>query len=184
MPQEVNLEDILQQMSRLMEAQCIAQKALLEQLAKPKDNEFLMETLSKTLPEFSYDPENGVVFDKWYARHQEVFSKGGAALEEVDRIRLLLQKLNSVDHDRYVNFILPKTPPEVSFDDTVKTLKQMFAHQTSVFFRRFQCLQTRKRDSDDFVTYTPNFRFENQQNGLLEQDQQIYGVLKMQFTTF
>ncbi|XP_062713844.1 uncharacterized protein K02A2.6-like [Aedes albopictus] len=153
MAKEANLASILEQMSRLMEAQSIAQKALLEQLAKPKDNEFFMETLSKTLPEFSYDPQNGVVFDKWYARHQEVFTKGGAALDEVDRVRLLLQKLNSVDHDRYVNFILPRTPKQVSFADTVKILTEMFGHQTSVFFRRFQCLQTRKRDCDDFVTY-------------------------------
>ncbi|XP_065092789.1 uncharacterized protein K02A2.6-like [Ochlerotatus camptorhynchus] len=148
-----DLADILEQMSRLMEAQANAQKALLEQLVKPKDTEFLMEALSKTLPEFSYDPQNGVVFDKWYARHQEVFSKGGAALEEADRVRLLLQKLNSMDHDRYVNFILPRTPREITFADTVETLKEMFGHQTSVFFRRFQCLQTRKRDADDFVTY-------------------------------
>ncbi|XP_065085839.1 uncharacterized protein LOC135707866 [Ochlerotatus camptorhynchus] len=69
-----DLADILQQMSRLMEAQANAQKALLEQLVKPNDNEFLMETLSKPLPELSYDPQNGMVFDKRYARHQEVFT--------------------------------------------------------------------------------------------------------------
>ncbi|XP_053686599.1 uncharacterized protein K02A2.6-like [Sabethes cyaneus] len=147
------LAAILQQMNQMMEAQQQAQKALLEQLLKPKDNEFLMESLAKTIVEFTYNPQHGQVFDNWFARHEEVFTKGGAQLEDADRVRLLLQKMNSVDHDRYVNYILPKSPREIPFADTVKTLKEMFGYQTSVFFRRYQCLLTTKKNSDDFVTY-------------------------------
>ncbi|XP_062714013.1 uncharacterized protein K02A2.6-like [Aedes albopictus] len=148
-----DLAAVFAQMAHLLEAQQQAQKALLEQLVRPRDGEFLMETLSKTLTEFAYDPQHGVVFDKWYARHEEVFTKGGANLEDPDKVRLLLQKLSSVDHDRYVNYVLPRNPRDIPFAETVDTLKEMFGHQTSVFFRRFQCLQTCKRDTEDFVTY-------------------------------
>ncbi|XP_058449309.1 uncharacterized protein K02A2.6-like [Malaya genurostris] len=107
----------------------------------------------QTNTEFSYDPQNGVVFDKWYARHEEVFTKGGEKLNDAEKVRLLLQKMSSVNHDRYVNLILPKTSREVPFAETVATLKEMFGHQTSVFFRRYQCLQTAKRVAEDFVSY-------------------------------
>ncbi|XP_058448841.1 uncharacterized protein LOC131428818 [Malaya genurostris] len=153
MAQEASLADILAQLSRIMENQQLAQKTLLEQLVRPKDNEFLMEALSNTITEFSYDPQNGVVFDKWYARHEEVFTKGGEKLNDAEKVRLLLQKMSSVNHDRYVNLILPKTSREVPFAETVATLKEMFGHQTSVFFRRYQCLQTAKRVAEDFVSY-------------------------------
>ncbi|BHF74150.1 hypothetical protein SprV_0401723400 [Sparganum proliferum] len=57
------------------------------------------------------------------------------------------------EHERYANFILPKNPREVTFKDTVQTLSQIFGDQSSLFNTRFQCLQLRKRDSDDFITY-------------------------------
>ncbi|XP_039447993.1 uncharacterized protein K02A2.6-like [Culex pipiens pallens] len=151
--QQPDLTAILAQLTAYLENQSKTQEALLEQLSKPKDNEFLMETLSNTIPEFVYDPQGGLVFDKWYSRHEEAFNKGGEKLEEADKVRLLVRKLSSVDHDRYVNYILPENPPGRSFQDTVDTLKEMFGHQTSVFFRRYQCLQTTKRNAEDFVTY-------------------------------
>lgn len=150
---EADFVALFAQMSQLMAAQQKANEKLLEQLNKPKDTEFLMESLSHTITEFAFDPQQGIVFDKWYARFEEVFTKGGARLDEADRVRLLLQKMNSVDHDRYVNYILPKNPREVSFADTVSTLKEMFGHQSSKFFLRYKCLQTSKQASEDFVTY-------------------------------
>ncbi|XP_038106552.1 uncharacterized protein K02A2.6-like [Culex quinquefasciatus] len=127
--QQPDLTAILAQLTAYLENQSKTQEALLEQLS------------------------SGLVFDKWYSRHEEAFNKGGEKLEEADKVRLLVRKLSSVDHDRYVNYILPENPPDRSFQNTVDTLKEMFGHQTSVFFRRYQCLQTTKRNAEDFVTY-------------------------------
>lgn len=49
-----DLAAVFTQMAHLLEAQQQAQKALLKQLMRPRDGEFLMETLFKTLTEFAY----------------------------------------------------------------------------------------------------------------------------------
>lgn len=122
--QQPDLAAILAQLTVYVQSQSKTQEALLKQLSKPKDNEFLMETLSNTIPEFVYDPQGGLVFDKWYSRHEEAFTKGGEKLEDADRVRLLVRKLSPVDHDRYVNFILPRTPPDkMGFEPTRATQK-------------------------------------------------------------
>ncbi|VDL81412.1 unnamed protein product [Schistocephalus solidus] len=60
--------------------------------------------------------------------------------------------MGPAEHEHYANFILPKNPREMTFVDTLKMLSQIFGEQSSLFSTRFQCLQLRKRESDDFIT--------------------------------
>ncbi|BHF57095.1 hypothetical protein SprV_0100003600 [Sparganum proliferum] len=92
-------------------------------------------------------------FDSWYKRYEDLFSVDLAAQDDAWKVRLLLRKLGPAEHERYANFILPKNPREVTFQDTVQTLPQIFGEQSSFFNIRFQCLQLCKRESDDFITY-------------------------------
>uniref|UniRef100_A0A183SER4 DUF5641 domain-containing protein n=1 Tax=Schistocephalus solidus TaxID=70667 RepID=A0A183SER4_SCHSO len=80
-----------------------------------------------------------------------------AAQDDAWKVRLLLRKLGPVEHERYANFILPKNPREVIFADTLKTLSQIFGEQSSLFNTRFQRLQLRKREPDDFIPYAGIF---------------------------
>ncbi|PIO77554.1 hypothetical protein TELCIR_00316 [Teladorsagia circumcincta] len=98
----------------ILDAQAIAQQKTLDTLmdkmekmfktmatapagTRASTTEFVTNSLSARLPEFTYDPENGCTFDK---------------------------------------------PAEVSVQDTVKTLQELFGHNTSVFARRYTYLRT------------------------------------------
>lgn len=115
--------------------------------------EFIMESLANSILEFSYDPENGITFDSWYSRYKDLFDLDCKNLVEGEKVRLLLRKLNTIEHEKYVNFILPKQPREIKFDATIENLSKLFGRQVSLFNLRYRCLQSSKLSQDDFVSY-------------------------------
>ncbi|XP_062702811.1 uncharacterized protein K02A2.6-like [Aedes albopictus] len=116
-------------------------------------SEFLIESLSSAINEFNYDPEAGITFEAWFAKYEDLFEEDARALDGPAKVRLLLRNLSTVAHKKYVSYILPKKPKEVTFDETIKTLKSIFGRQTSLFNQRYQCLQLKKDPTDDYFTY-------------------------------
>lgn len=53
-------------------------------------SEKLMETLSNGITKFSYDAENGITFECWYNRNEDVFTVDGKELDDASKVRLLL----------------------------------------------------------------------------------------------
>ncbi|PIO68647.1 hypothetical protein TELCIR_09554 [Teladorsagia circumcincta] len=104
--------------------------------------EIVTNSLSARLPEFSYDPENGCTFDVWYNRYEDVITQDGATLDDAAKARLIVSKLDAAAFAGFTNHILPKKPAEVSVQDTVKTLQELFGHNRSVFARRYTYLRT------------------------------------------
>ncbi|XP_065084909.1 uncharacterized protein K02A2.6-like [Ochlerotatus camptorhynchus] len=49
--------------------------------------------------------------------------------------------------------ILPKTPKDLSFEETVSKLTSLFGASESVISRRYRCLQILKQPREDYVTY-------------------------------
>ncbi|XP_061510157.1 uncharacterized protein K02A2.6-like [Anopheles gambiae] len=122
-------------------------------------SEKTIESLANGIQDFLYDPDAGVFFDAWYARYEDVFIQDGHSLDDAARVRLLLRKLSTPLHDKYVNTILPKHPRDFSLDETVTKLKKLFGRQKSVFHSRYQCLQYAKSDADDFTSYAAMSRY-------------------------
>ncbi|XP_058456624.1 uncharacterized protein K02A2.6-like [Malaya genurostris] len=118
-----------------------------------RNPEFIIESLASNIHEFTYDPDNGLVFDRWYRKYEDLFLKDGAKLDDAAKVRLLLRSLSVNVFDRYVNFVLPQHPREFSFEETVKKLKGLFSIRISLFSKRYHCFQLTKNDADDFVTY-------------------------------
>lgn len=118
---------------------------------KIADMEYLMETLSKSMTDFVFDPESNSTFESWYKRYTKVFEN--AKLGESRKIELLLRKFDNKTYTRYANVILPKTPDEFSFDETIKQLKELYGHEESVFSIRHRCMQMRKIDSMNIYDY-------------------------------
>ena len=69
------------------------------------------------------------------------------------KVRLLLRKLGTVAHNKFVDYILPKKTCEVGFLKTVKLLSELFGSKTSPFRKRWTCLNLTKRDSDDYLRF-------------------------------
>ncbi|PIO73854.1 reverse transcriptase [Teladorsagia circumcincta] len=104
--------------------------------------EFVTNSLSARLPEFTHDPENGCTFDVWYSRYEDIITQDGATLDDAARAHLIVSKLDTAAYARFTNHILPRRAAEIPLADTVKTLQELFGHNTSVFARRYAYLKT------------------------------------------
>ena len=71
----------------------------------------------------------------------------------MQNLRLLLQKLGTVEHNKFVDYILPRKTCELGFLETVKLLSELFTSKTSLFHKRWKCLNLTKRDSDDYLGF-------------------------------
>ncbi|XP_053687312.1 uncharacterized protein K02A2.6-like [Sabethes cyaneus] len=117
-------------------------------------NELILDSLASNITDFVYDGETGCSFDAWFARYADLFEKDAGQLTDDAKVRLLLRKLSPAAHERYTSFILPKLSREYSFEETVAKLKTIFGTPVSIFYRRYQCLQTMKDENEDFITYS------------------------------
>ncbi|XP_055633709.1 uncharacterized protein K02A2.6-like [Toxorhynchites rutilus septentrionalis] len=118
--------------------------------ANQPGSEKIIESLATGIEDFYYDPDGGVFFNAWFARYEDIFKVDGKNLDDPAKVRLLLRKIGTKFHERYVNSILPKYPRDFGLDDTVKNLKKLFGRQTSLFNDRYRCLQYVKNEADDF----------------------------------
>ena len=69
------------------------------------------------------------------------------------KIKLILRKLGLAEHDRYLNYILPKHPENYNFARTVEILKEIFGEFTSLFHIHFNYLNITKCDTVDFMMF-------------------------------
>uniref|UniRef100_A0A183TWX4 Retrotrans_gag domain-containing protein n=1 Tax=Toxocara canis TaxID=6265 RepID=A0A183TWX4_TOXCA len=140
-----------QMLKAVLETANQQQQALLASPASAA--EFITNSLSTTLPEFIYDPDNGCTFDVWINRYEDVIVQDSSSLDEAAKARLIVSKLDTAAYARFTNRILPKRASELCFDDTVKTLKELFVHNMSVFARRYTYLRT-QRNGESLSDYT------------------------------
>lgn len=156
--QKQNHEDskILHQlMSQILSKEAATSTSSQKAIAKANTgDEFTLEALSSNITEFCYDADLNLTFDTWYARYEDLFEIDANKLDDAAKVRLLLRKLNTTVHNKYINYILPKHPRELNFKETVAKLKQLFGSQISIFNMRFNCLQITKDSNMDFITYT------------------------------
>ncbi|KER28725.1 hypothetical protein T265_04513 [Opisthorchis viverrini] len=111
------------------------------------------DAAASSITEFNFDAESGRTFESWFKKYEDMFQTDFAQFDDAWKVRLLLRKLGTAEHDRFTNFILPKLPRDLGFADAVKILAQIFGEQSSLFNIRYQCLKITKRDTEDFITY-------------------------------
>lgn len=150
---DADLKQAILRLTDLIATQQQQIAALQQGNANQAGSEKIIESLSTGIDEFQYDPDGGIFFDSWYARYEDVFKEDGKHLDDKAKVRLLLRKIGTQFHERYVNSVLPNHPRDFGFEDTVKKLKKLFGRQKSLFNARYQCLQYVKNDADDFSSY-------------------------------
>ncbi|XP_062714346.1 uncharacterized protein K02A2.6-like [Aedes albopictus] len=143
------IQQVILQMAQLLQQMAQQQQQALLQV---QSQEQILESLSSNITEFAFDEENGVTFGRWFDRYQDLFENDARQLEDAAKVRLLLRKLDTPSRSRYINYLLPKLPKDVTFEDTVKILKKIFGNQVSTFRKRFQCLQLVKSESEDIIS--------------------------------
>lgn len=120
---------------------------------KSSDMEFVIETLANAMSEFVFDMDTNSTFENWYIRYKDLFADDTQKLDERAKIRLLLRKFNNQAFARYVNVILPKSPQDYTFDETIQKLIELFGPGESIFNTRYQCLQIYKSDGMNIGDY-------------------------------
>uniref|UniRef100_A0A914WGZ2 CCHC-type domain-containing protein n=1 Tax=Plectus sambesii TaxID=2011161 RepID=A0A914WGZ2_9BILA len=135
----------------------LSTQQLLEAAATPLNTasaqERIMQSLSQCIIEFEFDPDNDVTFENWYKRFEGMLNVDGLSLDEKSRVRLLVSKLHTTVFAKYANHVLPQTPWDIDFDETVNLLTELFNKPLSLFHGRYRCLTLFKDEEDDMMTY-------------------------------
>ena len=66
------------------------------------------ESLIQKISEFLFDPDSELTFESWFQKCEDIFRVDLAHVPEHKIVRLLLRKLGSVEHKRFISYILSK----------------------------------------------------------------------------
>ena len=106
-----------------------------------------------TIEIFDYNPEEDQTFERFYQKYQDFFDIDGQTWTNEKKIRLLLSKLGTNEHNKFTDFILPKKTRDLKFNEAIELLKELFNPRLSLFHKRWKCLNIQKYESEDFTTY-------------------------------
>ena len=94
-----------------------------------------------------------MTFEAYFRRYESIFEKNCEEWPDEKKVKLLLGKFGAAEHDKYVNFILPRQPDEVTSRETIQILTKIFGGQSSLFNTGWQCLNLTKKDCEDYTTF-------------------------------
>ncbi|KAI1706700.1 hypothetical protein DdX_12911 [Ditylenchus destructor] len=115
--------------------------------------QLLISNLSLRIEIFNYSPEEDLDFQAWHKRYGALFEEDGKDVSDAAKARLLVQKLGSVEHHKFLDSIKPKEPKELSFEATVKQMQSLFAPAVSKVMRQYQCFQVKQAAGEDKISF-------------------------------
>ena len=106
---------------------------------------------------FEYVPENDKTFEAFYKRYEDIFNVGWEQWPILKKkVRLLLRKLGTTlgnMKSTFVDFILPKKTTDLDFSKTIYLLSKLFGPITTLFHKRWKCLNPDQDNQQDFLTF-------------------------------
>ena len=88
------------------------QEALLKSLShnQPTDSTTILtqNAVWNTLETFSYAPDEDKTFEAYYRRYEDIYITECTDWTDAKIVRLLLRKLGTVEHNKFVDYILQK----------------------------------------------------------------------------
>ena len=102
---------------------------------------------------FIYAPDEDKTFEAYYRRYEDIYIADCADWTDAKKVRLLLRKLGTVEYKKFVDYILQTKTCELGFLETVKLLWEFFSSKTSLFHKRWKCLNLTKMDSDYYLGF-------------------------------
>ncbi|XP_058122430.1 uncharacterized protein K02A2.6-like [Anopheles ziemanni] len=120
---------------------------------EPNDPEIILNALAESITEFHHDAEAGITFGAWYDRYEDLFDRDACRLSDSAKVRLLGRKLGTAEHNRFTSFILPRASRDLTFAETVTTLKGLFGSKESLLSKRHRCFNTSKARGEDLLGF-------------------------------
>ena len=97
---------------------------------------FSQITIYKSIETFEYVPENEKKFEAINWRYEDIFNVDCEEWPWEKKVGLLLRKLGTTEHNRFVGFILPKKTTDLEFSEIIKLLSELFGPNTTLFHKR------------------------------------------------
>ena len=95
------------------------QEALFKCLSnnQPTDSTtiFTQDAVWNALETFSYAPDENKTFEAYYRRYEDSYITDCADWTDAKKVQLLLRKLGTVEHSKFVDYILPKKLANLAF---------------------------------------------------------------------
>ena len=131
---------------------------LTQVIANKNSNELNQNVFSQTaiwsaLETFHYIPEEDLTFEPYFRRFGDVFKIDCKSWSEQMKVHLLLQKLGAAEYNKFVDYIIPKQMSELSFDEAVKSLMELYCPKTSLFHKRWKCINLTRKEGQDYTTF-------------------------------
>lgn len=111
------------------------------------------KNLADSMEPFVYDPDDNAIFESWYKRYETTFTTEVNGWTEAEKVRLLMRKFNRADYDKFADSILPQSPTDLTLDQVVVDLKQMFGYTETLFKMRYKCFDIRMEESEVYRAY-------------------------------
>lgn len=134
-----SLKDLMDQNRMLMDQLAQTSQNGNSQGSQNRGVTALISDIERRIPIFSFDPETEFTFADWYSRYEQILTEDGSSLDEKTRRRVLTEKLDGDCYRRLVNHILPKKPVDLTYNETVDILKEIFDIPVSLFTRQYTC---------------------------------------------
>ena len=106
---------------------------------------FPQSAVLNTIDNFIYCPESNQTFSTYFSRYEDLDNIDCSNWSDQKKVRLLLSKLGAAEYDKFVDYILPQKTSDLTFTETVKLLTELFSPKTSLFHKRWKCLNLTKR---------------------------------------
>ncbi|XP_062538266.1 uncharacterized protein K02A2.6-like [Armigeres subalbatus] len=102
---EVSLSDMMRQMAQQNSQLLILLEHFTgnQQEAPPQRSapEKILESLASNVKEFHFDPENGLTFDRWFSKYEDLFRQDGRDLDDAAKLKQIFGQQKSLFSKRY-----------------------------------------------------------------------------------
>ena len=105
------------------------------------------------LETFSYALDEDKNFKAFYRRYEDIYITDCADWNDGKKSPATSTKARNSWTQQVLRLYLTKKTCELGFLETVKLLSELFCSKTSLFPKRWKCLNLTKRDSDDYLRF-------------------------------
>ena len=116
-------------------------------------NTFTQGAVWSAIETFKYRPNEDISFEAYFRRYEDLYINDCRNWTDAKKVRLLTRKLDTAEHTRFVNYILPRKTNELTFQETVKLLTELFSPKTSLFHKRWKCLNLVREENEEFTVF-------------------------------
>ena len=99
---------------------------------------FSQNTIWSVIENFSNSPEEDITFALYFRRYDYLYKTDNGNWSDSKKIHLLLSKLGSTEHTKFVNYILPLKTYELTFTEAIELLMELFSPKTSLFRQKME----------------------------------------------